>query len=121
MALLSPNLLRTTSKSGIIMPNLEKIEYLHPGVKHPRIVKEIKVLAFPISRRGNGPMKGLWLLIALLSLNLFKITPKSVIIMHDLNIIEYLHPGVKHPMIVKEIKFLASSISWRANGAMKGL
>ena len=53
--------------------------------------------------------------------NLYGITPKSGIIMPDLNIIEYLHPGVKHPRIVKEIKFLASSISRRANGAMKGL
>ena len=73
MASLSLNLLGTTSISGIIMPNLEKLEYLplgvrppriffkstSPSVKYLRIVKEIKVLSFPISRRANGAMKGL--------------------------------------------------------------
>ena len=73
MASLSPNLFKITPKSGIIMPDLDIIEYLTPRVKPPRIffkstspsvkylriVKEIKVLASPISQRANGAMKGL--------------------------------------------------------------
>ena len=73
MASLNPNLFGTTSKSGIIMPDLDIKEYLTPRVKPPRIffksispsvkdlriVKEIKVLSSPISRKANGAMKGL--------------------------------------------------------------
>ena len=133
MASLRPILLGTTSTSGIIMPHLEKIEYLPPGVKHPRIVKEIKVLASPISRIANGAMKENLLLMALLILNIFGTTSTSGIIMPNLEKKVYLTPRVKlpriflkctspsfkHPRIVKEIKVLPFPISRRANGAMK--
>jgi hypothetical protein len=112
---LTLNLSKTTLRSAVIMYDMEKIELLTSGVKHPRFVKDIRNPTSPIWEGGNGATETGTLPKAKLNLNLSKTTLISAVIMYVMEKIELLTSGVKDPRIGKRNWYLFLKEGERVN------
>src|ERR1700716_3195184 len=103
---LTLNLSQTTLRSAVNKYVMEKIELLTSRVKHLRIPREILYPTSPIWRGGNGATETRTLPKGELTLNLYKTTLKSAVIMYVMEKIELLTSGVNHPRIGKRNGYL---------------